>query len=92
MTTVKENVILKAAQMQVKSDLLEHISNFEMYSDFENKETFCQSRYGYDESTMTPDEYLDSRRYENESYIKGHEKFCYQFDLIEKITKAISSL
>ena len=92
MTTVKENAILKAAQLQVKCDLLEHISNFEMYYDFEDKQTFCESRYGYDSTTMTPDEFLNARRYENETYIKGHEKYCYQFELIEKIIKAINSL
>ena len=92
MNETKEKALRKAAQLTVKSELLQYLSDFCRYDDYATRDTYCDSCYSYKPDEYTPDEFLDCHSYEYERYYIGHEKYYYQFELIEKIVKAIGAL
>lgn len=91
MTETKKKTMEKAAQLSVKAALVEYLADFERYTDYETELDYCDMHANYD-SSIDPVEFINQSLYRECDYYVGHVKYRYQFELIEKITRAIHAL
>lgn len=91
MTELKQKAMEKAAELAVKAALIEYLSDFERYTDYENELTYCDMHANYD-SSIDPVDFLNQSTYRKEDYFIGHMKYCYQYELIDKIIRAMKAI
>ena len=91
MTELKQSAMNKAAELAVKAALLDYLSDFERYEDYENEMTYCDMHADFDDSN-DPIEFLNKSKYRKEDYFFGHAKYVYQYELLDKIIRAIKAL
>lgn len=91
MTELKEKAINKSAELAVKAALIDYLSDFERYEDYENELTYCDMHADFDD-TKDPVEFLRQSKYRTEDYFFGHAKYVYQYELLEKIIRAINAV
>lgn len=91
MTETKKKAMEKAAQLSVKAALVEYLADFERYADYENELCYCDMHANYD-SSIDPIEFINQSCYRQEDYAVGHMKYCYQYELIDKIIQAMHAI
>ena len=91
MTETKKKAMEKAVQLSVKAALVEYLADFERYTEYESESTYCDIRSNYDD-TVDPLEFINESSYRQEDFYCGHLKYCYQYELIDKIIRAMHAI
>lgn len=91
MTELKEKAINKSAQLAVKAALIEYLSDFERYEEYEDEMIYCDMHADFDD-TNDPVEFLNQSSYMKEDYFFGHAKYMYQYELLDRIIRGINAI